>query len=198
MASWRLPEGPGASKPVVDRLLEPVVHVSYHDAVAFCNWKKKRLPTEVEWEFAARGRLSANLYPWGNNYVTNRSNLWDGEFPDSNLKMDGFVGLAPINAYRAQNGFDMYDILGNVWEWTSSVFRRPGDLEIENKDLMFIVKGGSFLDTVDGKFNHIARLSARKPFNPNMTLHNVGFRCALSPEVAESLGVYRIPQHFEL
>ena len=196
MASWRLPEGPGASKPVDDRLLDPVVHVSYHDAVAYCNWKKKRLPTELEWEFAARARLTSTLYPWGNTYAANRSNLWEGEFPNNNSKTDGYVGLSPIDAYPAQNTFDMYDILGNVWEWTNSVFRRSGD--VERKNLMFITKGGSFLDSIDGSFNHPARISARKPLNPNITLHNLGFRCALSPEVAETLGVYRIPQHGEL
>ena len=83
LASWRLPEGPGGplDRPLESRLLEPVVHVSQADAKAFCNWKKKRLPTELEWEFAARGKLQGKPFPWGENFVHNRSNLWDGPFP---------------------------------------------------------------------------------------------------------------------
>jgi formylglycine-generating enzyme required for sulfatase activity len=118
-ARWNKPEG-GTSL-INHRFSHPVTHVSYNDAFAYCTWKNMRLPTEIEWEYAARGGLSEKLYPWGDHWEVGRTNLWQGHFPDENQMRDENYGLAPVDAYSAQNEFGMYDVIGNVWEWTSTV-----------------------------------------------------------------------------
>lgn len=116
---WNRPEG--GDSLVNDRLEHPVVHVSYSDASAFCTWKGMRLPNEIEWEFAARGGLKEKIYPWGDYWQLKRTNLWQGNFPEENQLRDGFFGLAPVTAFAAQNQYEMYDLIGNVWEWTSTM-----------------------------------------------------------------------------
>ncbi|CAB1333225.1 unnamed protein product [Coregonus sp. 'balchen'] len=106
------PAGPGSG--IRERLDSPVVQVSWNDAQAFCSWRGRRLPSEEEWEWAARGGLQGRTYPWGNKFQANRSNLWQ----------DGYHGIAPVTAFRPQNSFGLYDMMGNAWEWTSTPF--PG------------------------------------------------------------------------
>lgn len=118
-ARWNKPEG-GASS-IRDKLNFPVVHVSYEDAFAFCAWKGMRLPTEIEWEYAARGDLHDKPYPWGERWQINRTNLWQGKFPEENQLRDGYYGLAPVDGFEAQNNFGIFDLLGNTWEWTSTM-----------------------------------------------------------------------------
>lgn len=118
-AQWSKPFG--GTSGMYNYLDYPVVHVSYHDAFAYCSWKRMRLPNEMEWEFAARGGLVANPYPWGEVWELNRTNLWQGTFPVENQVRDRFYGLSPVDAYKAQNNYEMYDMLGNVWEWTSTM-----------------------------------------------------------------------------
>jgi len=121
-ASWRHPEGPDTN--VHTRFDHPVVHVSWNDAAAFCEWKGKRLPTEVEWEKAARGGLEGQLYAWGNELTPegrHMCNIWQGTFPDQNTLEDGYLATCPVNEFPP-NGFGLYNVAGNVWEWTSTWF----------------------------------------------------------------------------
>jgi formylglycine-generating enzyme required for sulfatase activity len=122
-ANWLHPEGPGSSV-LDDRLKHPVVHISWRDAQAYAMWAGKRLPTETEWEYAARGGLETKRYPWGDELVPNgkhRCNIWQGEFPTTNTGADGYLGAAPVNEYDS-NGFGLYNVSGNVWEWCADWF----------------------------------------------------------------------------
>ncbi|XP_063267411.1 formylglycine-generating enzyme isoform X4 [Prinia subflava] len=130
-ASWKHPEGPGSS--ISSRMDHPVVHVSWNDAVAFCAWAGKRLPTEAEWEYGCRGGLENRLFPWGNKLQPkgqHYANIWQGEFPTNNTAEDGYKGTAPVSAFPP-NGFGLYNMVGNAWEWTSdwwAVHHSPQDL----------------------------------------------------------------------
>ncbi|XP_036189248.1 formylglycine-generating enzyme isoform X3 [Myotis myotis] len=118
-ASWRHPEGPDST--VLHRPDHPVLHVSWNDAVAYCTWAGKRLPTEAEWEYSCRGGLHDRLFPWGNKLQPrgqHYANLWQGEFPVTNTGEDGFRGTAPVDAFPP-NGYGLYNIVGNAWEWTA-------------------------------------------------------------------------------
>ena len=119
-ARWNRPEG--GESTIVGKLDYPVVHVSYNDAFAYCTWRGMRLPTEIEWEYAARGLHKEKQWPWGERWQIGRSNLWQGVFPDENQLRDGYYGLAPVAAFQAQNEYEMRDVIGNVWEWTSTVY----------------------------------------------------------------------------
>ncbi len=122
-ANWRHPEGPDSS--IADRMDHPVVHVCWHDAVAYAAWAGKRLPTEAEWEFASRGGLAEKIYCWGDELLVNgrwMANIWQGRFPRENTAEDGFRGTAPVASFPP-NGYGLYDMAGNVWEWCADWYR---------------------------------------------------------------------------
>jgi formylglycine-generating enzyme len=137
-ADWRHPEGPRSS--TADCSQHPVVHIAYEDAEAYAKWAGKELPTEAEWEFAARGGLEGATYAWGEDFTSDgkhMANTWQGEFPWQNLLQDGFEGIAPVGQFPP-NGYGLYDMIGNVWEWTTDWYvphhslLKPRDMPPQN------------------------------------------------------------------
>ncbi len=169
-ADWRHPDGPHSD--IAGRDNFPVVHVSHNDALAFCQWSGKRLPTETEWEKAARGGLEAKRFPWGDDETPggqHRCNVWQGTFPSDNTKADGFYGLAPVDAFK-QNDFGLYNIVGNCWQWCANWF----------DDEHRAMRGGSFLCHPSYCWRY--RCAARSASTPDSTTGHVGFRCVKDPE----------------
>ena len=191
-ADWLHPLGPGSS---LDGLEDhPVIHVAYPDAVAFARWSGMRLPTEAEWEYAARGGLRAAEFEWGDDDVqetTPRANTWQGRFPYENTELDGWTRTSPVGSYGS-NGFGLYDMTGNVWEWTSTRYRTadmsgpdgaccggkrrpelpavsPGEYPSR------VIKGGSHLCTTQYCFRY--RPAARQPQTIDTSASHLGFRC---------------------
>ncbi|MFB1081586.1 formylglycine-generating enzyme family protein [Jeotgalibacillus sp. JSM ZJ347] len=188
-ATWKHPEGPGSS--IEDRMNHPVVHVSWNDALAYCSWSGKRLLTEEEWEFAARGGLLQQKYPWGNELYPDGEhycNIWQGEFPVTNTEADGYVGTAPVHTFPP-NGFGLYNMAGNVWEWCSNLFdsQRTGNTTVSEftPERPKAMRGGSYL--CHKSYCNRYRVAARSSNTPDSSSGNIGFRCALDPHDNASL-----------
>ncbi|UUN30287.1 formylglycine-generating enzyme family protein [Streptomyces sp. FIT100] len=163
-ADWRHPEGPGSG--VRDRRDHPVVHVSHGDALAYCRWAGARLPTEAEWEYAARGGLEGMPYPWGEEREPGgqyRMNIFRGAFPGRNTAADGHRGTCPVDAFPP-NAYGLYNTVGNVWEWCADLFA-PGAR---------VLKGGSHLCHESYCLRY--RTSARMGNTPDSSSGNTGFR----------------------
>lgn len=176
-ANWRYPEGDN-SRGIEHRMDHPVVHVSWNDAVAYCKWLGKRLPTEAEWEVACRGGKKRKLFPWGNKLKPRDEhfmNIWQGEFPDSNLAEDGYEGTCPVDKFK-QNQFDLYNIVGNVWEWTADLWDAKETTEQPNR----VKKGGSYL--CHKSYCYRYRCAARSQNTEDSSAGNLGFRCAVDDE----------------
>ncbi|WP_054026913.1 formylglycine-generating enzyme family protein [Bacillus sp. FJAT-28004] len=184
-ADWAHPEGPDSG--IADRMDHPVVHVSWNDAVAYCKWAGKRLPTEAEWEFAARGGLVQKKYAWGDELKPDgehRCNIWQGKFPFKNHASDGYSGTAPVNAYKP-NGFGLYQMSGNVWEWCADWFSRDDHVHGKrdnpigpSKGQERVMRGGSYL--CHRSYCNRYRVAARSKNTPDSSTGNMGFRCVKS------------------
>jgi sulfatase modifying factor 1 len=183
-ADWKHPEGPGST--VDGRPNHPVVHVSWADAAAYAAWAGKSLPTEAQWEYAARGGLDQKLYPWGDELTPqgrHLCNIWQGEFPRVDTAEDGFAGACPVDSFPP-NGFGLYSMTGNVWEWCADWFHtafdaRPshnptGGARGETK----VMKGGSFL--CHASYCNRYRVAARTSNTPDSAASNIGFRCVVN------------------
>jgi len=174
-ASWRAPDGPGSS--FEDRPDHPVVHVSWHDATAFATWAGKRLPSEQEWEIAARGGIDDAIYPWGNEIAPggeHRCNIWQGRFPHENTGEDGYLATAPARSF-APNGFGLFNMVGNVWEWSADSWKRDGRP-------LKAMRGGSYL--CHRSHCNRYRVSARTANDPRASSSHLGFRCAMRNDEA--------------
>ncbi len=182
-ADWAHPVGPDSS--IGDRPDYPVTHISWNDAIAFAGWAGKRLPTEAEWEAAARGGLEQKTYAWGDELTPDgrhMCNIWQGEFPANDTAEDGFAGPCPVDAFPA-NGFGIYSVAGNVWEWCQDWFHpayhvtattvNPAGPPAGSSRLM---RGGSFL--CHRSYCNRYRVAARTSNTPDSSTINLGFRCA--------------------
>ncbi|MFE0589989.1 formylglycine-generating enzyme family protein [Micromonospora echinospora] len=188
-ADWRHPYGPASS--IADLQNHPVVQVTWNDARAYAAWAGKRLPTEAEWEYAARGGLTGARFPWGDELLPRgrwNCNIWQGEFPRRNTTEDGFVGTAPVKQYTP-NGYGLFNMVGNVWEWCADWFapdtyaRRAGTRVVDpggptdpDATGRRVMRGGSFL--CHDSYCYRYRVAARSGNTPDSAASNVGFRCA--------------------
>ena len=197
-ASWQHPEGPGSD--LLGRENHPVVQVSWDDAVAYAKWAGKRLPTEAEWEFAAKGGLEGKRYAWGDELKSDgkfMANTWTGEFPYKNTAEDGFTETAPVRSFPP-NGYGLYDMGGNVWNWVSDFYRPDVHVQLAKEPACHnpigpqaswnpghpgetdehVTKGGSFL--CNPSYCESYRPSARRGTPSDTGMSHIGFRCAKS------------------
>lgn len=201
-ANWRHPNGPGSS--INGRDDYPVVHIAYEDALAYCEWAGRRLPTEAEWELAAQADEANEIYFWGNDAsnLAKKANTWEGEFPVTNTKADGFEGRAPVKSFPPNNK-GLYDLAGNVWEWTNdwyntnfynelyagnAVTKNPtGATSPFNERDPYakekIMKGGSFL--CNASYCASYRISARMATSLDSSLEHLGFRTVASAAMVQ-------------
>ena len=195
-AHWRQPQGPGST--IEGKENHPVVQIAYEDALAYCEWAGRSLPTEAQWEYAARGGLD-DIYSWGadGSLLKDRANSWEGSFPDHNTATDGYVNTAPVASYPP-NTFGLYDMSGNVWEWTQDWYHTKyyGELAAKKSPAKDpkgpkaafnpnnpytqekVIRGGSFL--CNAAYCASYRASARMASEPMSAAEHIGFRTVLN------------------
>ena len=197
--NWKHPNGPNST--IEGKENFPVVHVAYEDALAYCKWAGRRLPTEAEWEFAARAGNNNYIYTWGNDtsLLPLNANTWEGEFPFSNLQSDGYEGMAPVKMYPP-NDLGLHDMAGNVWEWTQDWYNATYYQECSKKEKVVnpkgagkaynpnnpyaqekIIKGGSFL--CSPAYCASYRISARMANSTDSSQEHLGFRTVATPDM---------------
>lgn len=192
-ADWRHPQGPGSN--INGKEKYPVVHVSWEDGMAYCKWSGKRLPTEAEWEWAAKGGVQDARYGWGKEELKDGffpANIWQGTFPNNNTAGDGFITTAPVQSFAA-NGFGLYDMSGNVWEWTADWMDAayystlanvtnnpigPSDGAATSHPYQKVLKGGSFL--CHSSYCTGYRVARRSSNGWDSGSNHIGFRCVKS------------------
>jgi formylglycine-generating enzyme len=185
-AAWLHPEGPESS--AAGRHRHPVTHVAHEDALAYATWAGKALPTEAEWEYAARGGLDGARFAWGDEFAPGgrmMANTWQGEFPWQNLRGDGYEGTSPVGSF-APNGYGLYDMTGNVWEWTSDHFATHGAADAPccappvapgERFPRRVIKGGSHLCAPNYCLRY--RPAARQGEAIDTSTSHIGFRCVV-------------------
>jgi formylglycine-generating enzyme len=199
-ADWRHPEGPNST--IQGREKHPVVHICFDDAIAYCRWAGKRLPTEAEWEFAARGGLNRKLYAWGDELKPEgkwMANVWQGDFPYQDKKEDGFHGSAPVGSFPA-NGYGLHDVAGNVWEWCADWYQDDYYVKSRARDSLKAIRnpqgpssgfdrqepglpkrvqrGGSFLCSDNFCMRYV--VGTRGKGEVTSAANHIGFRCAMN------------------
>ncbi len=201
-ANWRHPNGPGST--IDGKAAYPVVHISFEDAMAYCKWAGRRLPTEAEWEFAARGGMHGKIHIWGNGIdsLSMMANTWEGDFPLANTQKDGYERAAPVGMYPANN-YGLYDMAGNVWEWTSDWYNPKYYKELKQLNTMpvdpkgantpftpnnphakeRIIKGGSFL--CNASYCASYRISSKMASSMDSSMEHLGFRTVATPEMLD-------------
>jgi len=201
-ANWRHPQGPDSSIEGQDDY--PVVHVTYEDALAYCEWANRRLPTEAEWEAAAQGKNSDAIFTWGNDaeQLSKKANTWQGRFPILNESIDGFKYISPVKSFEP-NSIGLYDMSGNVWEITSDLFNVNHYQEINTVETLqnpkgpstsfnpdnpyqkeHVIKGGSFL--CHASYCASYRISARMGMSLDSSSDHTGFRTVVTKEMLDN------------
>jgi formylglycine-generating enzyme required for sulfatase activity len=202
-ASWKHPNGPESS--IKGKENEPVVHIAYEDALAYCEWAERRLPTEAEWERAAKGNKATSTYFWGDDEteLSKKANTWEGQFPVTNTKIDGYENRAPVRSFPP-NDFGLYDMAGNVWEWTSDWYNTGYYSEVSKLNQVVmnpqgaerpfnerdrfakekVMKGGSFL--CNASYCASYRISARMATSLDSSLEHLGFRTVATVAMIEA------------